>query len=75
VSQHRAAPRGQYGSHQAAIAADTAIAHRIHASMQRVQAGAGETMPDGTGPNPDLEQLGAGDQAVLAMVPRMPPGP
>jgi hypothetical protein len=43
VAQHRAARRGQYGSHQAAIAADTAIAPTAYTpSTQRVQAGAGE---------------------------------
>jgi hypothetical protein len=67
VAQHCAASRGEYSSHETAIAADPAVADRIHASMQGVQAAAGKTMRDRTGPDPDLEQLGAGDHAVLAL--------
>ena len=66
MAQHRPAPGREYGSHEPAIVADAGMAHRVHPPVQRVQAAAGETMANGSRSDPDLEQLGARDHAVLA---------
>jgi hypothetical protein len=67
VAQNRTASRSEYGSYEVTNAAEAAMAHGVHASMQGVRAAAGEMMPDRPGADTDLEQLAARDHAVLAL--------
>lgn len=67
MAEDRPVPAQQYRSHRPRLERFGAVPHGVHASVKDVQSPVLEAVTDRPPPEPERDQLPAGDDAVLAL--------
>jgi hypothetical protein len=67
MTEHRAWPTGEYGSHPVPVSREKTVADRVDATVDGAQPARGDPMLDPSASNTKLCELCPCDQAILAL--------